>query len=162
MLNTSDRTFALFDPVPSVSQKPQPGISAAPRLSLSDLNRFGGATWVRSLKCLQNAKTHAEGRDSSSRCRLEPTLLYLRLGPGGKNIWLATVPIFSRQRTSYACRGAISARPPISEFFNLRVAVCALETGLHFARSRYEACHFRRSGRLLPSCDSVANGRGKV
>ncbi len=81
MLNTSDRTFALFDPVPSVSQKPRPGISAAPRLSLSDLNRFGGATWVQSLECLQNTKTHAERPNSSSSSRPVRAVFYLRTGP---------------------------------------------------------------------------------
>ena len=47
MLNTTDRTVALPASVSSVSQRPRPGISAAPRLTLSDLNRFRGANSVQ-------------------------------------------------------------------------------------------------------------------
>ncbi len=80
----SARNMSLSTSVPSISQKPRPGISAAPRLSLSDLNRFGGATWVQSLKCLQNAKTRAERRNPWSCCRVWPALLYLRLRSRGQ------------------------------------------------------------------------------
>lgn len=122
----SDRNMSLPTSVPSVSQKPRPGISAAPRLPLSDLNRFGGAMWVQSLKCLQNGKTRAEGRNPWSCCRVWPALLYLRLRSRGQRTARNCADVFTTTDQLCLSRRDFS---PAAHFVTFQSACCRVLAG---------------------------------
>ena len=121
MLHTSDRTFALLDSVANISQGPRPGISAAPRLSLSDLNRFGGATSVQTLQGLQIVKTASARTMSRLAVRLGDAISYLGVARFRPLHDAKLCRLIHHTRAVHKPSTAASSRSPLLDASNLKI-----------------------------------------